>query len=116
MKSVLLALSFFVAATGFAAAKIPDEGTHAQIVALMQSRMKVPVLIVGPMAEEGVWILTRWDTGDPGGKGEALAKHSGSAWAVVHSASGSMENAHALVSLGVPTATAQTLVKDMKKL
>jgi hypothetical protein len=82
----------------------------------MQARTRAPVLIEGPMAQEGVWILTRWDTGEPGSNGEAVAKHGGSAWIVVRTAGGSMENARYLQSIGVPAAAARALVKDMKKL
>lgn len=116
MKKALVFLASCICTTGFAVAKIPSEITHATIVQVMQARMHAPVIIVGPMSQEGVWILTRYDTGDSGGKGEALLKQKGSIWTVVHSASTSIENVSHLESLGVPAATAQALVKDMKKL
>jgi hypothetical protein len=103
-------------AIGIAVAAVPDESTHGAIVSLMQVRMHVPVLIVGPMAEEGDWILTRWDTGEPGHKGEALAKYDRTHWIIVRSNTGSMEKAAYLTSIGVPASTASALVKDMKKL
>ncbi|HZY98534.1 MAG TPA: hypothetical protein VFE36_03090 [Candidatus Baltobacteraceae bacterium] len=116
MRKALVVFALCISTTGFAFAKIPSESTHAQIVSAMQARIKVPVLIVGPMAQAGTWMLTRWDTGDSGGKGEAVLRQSGSAWAVVRSAGGTMENARYLESIGVPAAIAQALVKDMKRL
>ncbi|HEY1976974.1 MAG TPA: hypothetical protein VGG89_10535 [Candidatus Baltobacteraceae bacterium] len=115
MKKAVAILALCIGTTGLAVAKIPSEATHATIVSVMQARMHVPVIIVGPMSQEGVWILTRWDTGDPGGKGEAIVKQKGS-WVVVRSGGGSMENVRYLESIGVPAATASALVKDMKKL
>jgi hypothetical protein len=97
-------------------AAIPDEPTHHAIVDLLQARMRVPVLIVGPMAEKGIWILTRWDTGERNGKGEALAKFASGKWTIVRSVPGSMESARYLYLLGVPSAAAAALVKDIKKL
>ena len=116
MKRALGITALCLIATGVAVAKIPSETTHAAIVQAMQARLRVPVIIVGPMTQEGVWILTRWDTGDPGGKGEAIVKQKGSTWNVVRSAGGTMENVRYLESIGVPTPIAQALVKDMKKL
>ena len=116
MKRAIAIVALCMTTTGLAVAKTPSETTHATIVSVMQGRMKVPVLIVGPMSQEGVWILTRWDTGDPGGKGEAIVKQKGPAWVVVRSAGGSMENVRYLESIGVPADTADALVKDMKKL
>lgn len=116
MKSLLMTFAILVSTTAFAVAKIPSEATHATIVQVMQARTHAPVIIVGPMSQEGIWILTRWDTGDPGGKGEAIVKQKGSAWTVVRSAGGTLENVRYLESIGVPAATAEALVKDMKKL
>lgn len=101
--------------TTLAVAKTPSESTHAKIVAVMQTRMRAPVIIVGPMSQEGAWILTRWDTGD-GSKGEAIVTQKGSAWTVVRAAGGTMENVRYLESIGVPASIAAALVKDMKKL
>lgn len=116
MRRAFILFASFIVTTGLAVAKIPSEATHATIVGVMQARMHLPVIIVGPMSQEGGWILTRWDTGDPGGKGEAILKQKGSGWIVVRSAGGTMENVRYLESIGVPPATAQALVKDMKKL
>ena len=118
MKKAIAIVALLTATTGLAVARIPSETTHATIVGVMQARMHVPVIIVGPMSQEGVWIVTRWDTGDPGGKGEAVTKQKDSTWIVVRSATGtrSMENVAYLESIGVPAATAEALVKDMKKL
>lgn len=116
MKKALAVLGLLFVTTGLAVAKIPSETTHAAVVSAMQARTHLPVIIVGPMSQEGVWILTRWDTGDPGGKGEAIVKQKGSTWVVVRSAGGTMENARYLESIGVPADIAAALVKDMKKL
>ncbi|MBV8722582.1 MAG: hypothetical protein JO277_10550 [Candidatus Eremiobacteraeota bacterium] len=116
MKFASAIVAMFFAAPGIAAAKTPSESTHGAIVAVMQKQMpEQAVLIVGPMAQEGVYIVTRWDTGDANGKGEALAKYDGSKWVVVRSA-GSVESQGFLESLGVPAQTAKALRADMKKL
>ena len=116
MKTAIAALALCIATTGSTFAKTPSEGTHGAIVVAMQKEMPgQAVLIVGPMAQEDVYIITRWDTGDKNGKGEALVKYDGAHWMVVRSA-GSVESERYLESLGVPLKTAKALLADMKKL
>ena len=104
-----------LATTAIAMAKTPSESTHATVVALVNHRVNISPLVVGPMYQENVYILTRWDTGDAHGKGEALLKYTGSKWIVVRSAGGSLESASALQSLGVPASAARALVADFKQ-
>lgn len=116
MRRAIATLALFVFAAAPAFAKTPSEKTHGAIVVAMQKQMPgQAVMIVGPMAQEDVFIITRWDTGQKNGKGEALAKYDGAHWVVVRSA-GSVESERYLESLGVPSKTAKALLADMKKL
>ena len=69
---------------------------------------------VGPMFQEGSYVLAVWTTTDGNAGGQTLAK-TGAKMQLIVSSGGSLNNLTELEMLGVPTANAKALVADLTK-
>lgn len=106
--SVAAGLAVFL----LAATPISEDDAVA-IAAAVQHRLHVDDLDAS-MFQEKPYAVAYWSAADGHGAGEALLKKSGTTWTVVKMTTGSLKNAAALEGLGVPSTTAEALVKDLE--
>lgn len=100
-------------AIGLLAATPISEDDAVAIAAAVQHRLHVDDLDAS-MFQEKPYAVAYWSAADNHGAGEALLKKGGTTWTVVKMTTGSLKDEAALEKLGVPSATAQALVKDLE--
>jgi hypothetical protein len=90
-----------------------SEDDAVAITAAVQHRLRVDDLDAS-MFQEKPYAVAFWSASDGHGPGEALLIKSGTTWAIAKMTTGSLKNAAMLEGLGVPSATAEALVKDLE--
>jgi hypothetical protein len=90
-----------------------SEDDAVAIAAAVQHRLHVDDLDAS-MFQEKPYVVAYWGAAEGHGAGEALLKKSGTTWTVVKMTTGSLKSDDVLERLGVPSATAEALVKDLE--
>jgi hypothetical protein len=102
-----------VLAIALVAAAPLSEDDAVAISAAVQHRLRVDDLDAS-IFQEKPYAVAYWGAADGHGAGEALLIKSGTGWTIVKMTTGSLKNTALLEGLGVPSATAQALVKDLE--
>ena len=120
MRTLLLLAAFCVATLagpGTALAKIVPMADLGDISGVLADRLHVPsggdfdCSAIG----EPPYVIAYWKAAGNYSAGSALLKKSATGWTIVKMSKTSLKDATVLQGLGVPSATAQSLVADLNK-